>query len=179
MFACSIFLDARSAGTGLPRRLAALQRLQQGRDSRIELLLVDDTADPRLPRLANRFGVRLLPCEDEPLGGRLNAAVARSQGTVLIFPAPALPIPTDWLAVVVDEFEHRTWDVMVLPSRPHGTATRLWQWLRRAPPADTLCVVREWFDRIGGFDPSLDTKALPELLERLRACQARVHSRFS
>ncbi|MDI5984602.1 hypothetical protein QLQ85_07355 [Halomonas sp. M4R5S39] len=177
MFACSIFLDARSAGTGLPRHLAALQKLLKGRDGRIELLLVDDTGDPRLPGLASRFGARLLPYKGEPLGDRLNAAVAHSQGTVLVFLAPALPLPADWLDVVAEGREHHRWDVLVLPARPRGPATRLWQWLGRTPPADTLCVAREWFDRIGGFDPSLDAKALPELLERLHACQARVQYR--
>ncbi|PMR69119.1 glycosyltransferase [Halomonas heilongjiangensis] len=177
MFACSIFLDARATGTVLPRRLAALHKLLKGRDGRIELLLVDDTGDPRLPGLASRFGARLLPREDGPLGDRLNAAVARSQGAVLVFLASALPLPADWLDAVAEGLEHHRWDVLVLPARPRGPAPRLWRWLSRSSPADTLCVAREWFDRIGGFDPSLDAKALPELLERLHACQARVQYR--
>lgn len=178
MFACSIFLDARSTGTVLPRRLVALRRLLQDRNGHVELLLVDDTGDPRLPGLAHRVGARQLPCASEPLGGRLNAAVARSQGLVLVFPGATLPKPTEWLPEAIAAIEHHSWDAIVLPARPRSLATRLWHWLCRTSPADTLCVAREWFDRIGGFDPSLGLSALPELLERLRACQARVHTRF-
>jgi len=33
---------------------------------------------------------------------------------------------------------------------------------------------RSWFERIGGCDPALDADALSDLIERLRACQARI-----
>ncbi|MFY0991227.1 hypothetical protein [Halomonas sp. C05BenzN] len=177
MFTCSIFLDARSTGAGLPRRLAVLREQLQRRDIRSELLLVDDTGDTRLPGLARRFDARLFPCSGEPLGSRLNAAVANSQGKLLVFPAPSHPLPGDWLACVAKPPEHRGWDALVLPSRPRHPLLRLWQRLSRSPPADGLCVAREWFDRIGGFDPALGAAALPELLERLHACQARVQAR--
>ncbi|MGM0782825.1 MAG: glycosyltransferase family A protein [Pseudomonadota bacterium] len=170
----SLILDVRMMGHRLPRQLHALQRLARNRAEPFELLVADDSGDARLPRLTERYGARLLPCEGTPLGDRLNAAVAHSQGDILIFPAADARLTLDWLAQVSERIERQQDDAAVFTARPLGRLARLHRRLRGQLPAETLCIARTWFERIGGFDPALDQEALPNLLERLRACQARI-----
>lgn len=174
MIVCSILLDARDSGAGLPRRLASLRPLRQRRDLRLEVLLADDTGDARLKRLAHRHDVCLIATEGTPLGDRLNTAVAHSRGGALLFPAARPAIPPDWLVDTLTDIERHARDAVVLTTGRPTRLTLLWQRLRRPPLADTLCVSRAWFERIGGCDPSLDTTALTDLIDRLHACQARV-----
>ncbi|MEQ6890158.1 glycosyltransferase family A protein [Halomonas sp. CS7] len=174
MIVCSILLDARASGAGLPRRLAALRPLRQRRDLRLEVLLSDDTGDSRLLRLASRHDVRRVATEGTPLGDRLNTAVAHSQGQVLLFPASGRPISPGWLVDTLADIEHHRRDAVVLTTAHPSRLTLLWQRLRHQTLTDTLCVSRAWFERIGGCDPSLDYGALSDLITRLHACQARV-----
>ena len=176
MIVCSIFLDARSSGPGLPRRLAALRHLTQRHDLRLEVMLADDTDDSRLLTLASRHGARLVTTEGTPLGDRLNTAVAHSQGEALLFPAPGRPIPAGWLVDTLADIERHARDAVVLKTSRNSRLAHLWHRLRHQALADSLCVSRAWFERIGGCDPSLDTEALPDLIARLHACQARVAS---
>lgn len=174
MSASSIIVDARSFGAQLPRHFSALQRATQDGEGKHELLVVDDTRERRLARLASRFDVTLVPCRRCPLGERLNVAVAASQGELLFFPGPVLRGLHPWLDNQVSSLGRQEWDVAVLRARGQGVLLRLLSRLHRASPADTFCVTRGWFDRIGGFDPVLEHQALPELIERLRLCQARI-----
>lgn len=173
----SLILDVRTAGSRLPRQLHALQRLMRAMAGHIELLVADDTGDTRLPRLTQRYGVRLCPCEGTPLGDRFNAAVARSQGDVLVFPMSGSRLSHHWLQLAAERITRQQWDAVVLTLHPVGRLaplTRLRRRLHSQPSSDVLCVSRLWFERIGGFDPALDLDALPNLLNRLQACQARI-----
>ncbi|MDI5891084.1 glycosyltransferase family A protein [Halomonas rhizosphaerae] len=174
MIVCSILLDARSAGAGLPRRLAALKPLRQRHDLRMEVVLADDTDDPRLLRLASGHDARIVTTEGTPLGDRLNTAVAHSQGQALLFLPRGRAIPAGWLVKALVDIEKHSRDAVVLTTSSPSRLRQLWQRLRHQTPADTLCVSRAWFERIGGCDPALDAEALPDLIERLHACQARI-----
>ncbi len=174
MYASSILFDARSSGAQLPRHLSALKRDARYREGKRELLLVDDTGDQRLPGLASRFGVTLVPCRRCPLGERLNVAVAASQGELLLFPGGVLRGFHPWLDNQLSDVGQQEWDAALLQVRRKSVLLRLLNWLYRSSPTDTFCVTRSWFERIGGFDPELEHEALPELIERLRACQARI-----
>lgn len=171
----SVILDARTAGAQLPRSLVTLEQAAGQWLGGYELLLVDDTGDRRLPDLARRHQAILLSCSAPNLGYRLNAAVDASHGDVLLFPGLGARRAVDWLGHRVAEGEMgRQWDAAVLPLNHQGRMMRWWSGLHRTSPRDTFWVAREWFERIGGFDPQLGSDALPDLLERLRACQARV-----
>ncbi|PMR77111.1 hypothetical protein [Billgrantia endophytica] len=169
----SVLLDARSSGAQLPRQLSSLHKASQSWKG-YELLIVDDTLDGRLPALASRYGVRLLPCAPAPLGNRMNTAVGASQGDLLLFPGLVARRSYHWLDDMISDVKHGAWDVAILPARRQSVLFRLWGLLLRVSPTDTFCVTRDWFERIGGFDPGLEAEAVPELLERLHACQARV-----
>ncbi|WP_139195469.1 hypothetical protein [Halomonas daqiaonensis] len=101
-------------------------------------------------------------------------AAAHSQGQALLFPAQGRAIPAGWLKKSLTDIEQHSWDAVVLATASTSRLIQLWQRLRHQTPADTLCVSRTWFERIGGCDPALDTEAVPDLIERLRACHARI-----
>ncbi|MGR2740610.1 hypothetical protein ACUY1T_19360 [Billgrantia sp. Q4P2] len=170
----SVIFDARAAGAKLPRNLVIFEQAARRWQGGYELLLVDDTGDRRLPALAQRHQATLLSCSSSTLGSRLNAAVRASRGEVLLFPGLGDRRVADWLSQrLIDVELDSHWDAAVLPVRRHSWIR--WWWLLQGPsPCDTFLVARPWFERIGGFDPQLGSDALPDLLERLRACQARV-----
>lgn len=174
MSASSILFDARSFGALLPRHLGALQRVTHWGSGKHELLVVDDTGDRRLPGLASRFGVTLVHTHRCPLGERLNIGVAASRGELLLFPGQVLGGFHRWLDGQFGNLRAKEWDAVVLQARQQSLLLRILSRLHRASPTDTFCVTRDWFERIGGFDPLLEHDALPELIERLQACQARV-----
>ncbi|QTP57538.1 hypothetical protein HNO53_01625 [Billgrantia antri] len=174
MTLASVIFDARAAGAKLPRSLVLFEQAARHWQGGYELLLVDDTGDRRLPDLAQRYQAILISCGSATLGSRFNAAVAASRGNVLLFPGLGDRRAANWLSHRLIDLELANgWDAAVLPVQRHSWL-RWWWLLQRPSPLDTFWVAREWFERIGGFDPQLGSDALPDLLERLRACQARV-----
>ncbi len=175
MLLSSVLLDARTAGAQLPRHLAMLQRASKQWYGSHELLVVDDTGDARLPALTRRHEAMLIHCSGVSLGSRLNVAVAVSRGDVLLFPGLGPRRAVDWLSHRLRTADEAgAWDAAVLRTPRQGRLRHWWHRLQRTSPQDTFWVARDWFERIGGLDPKLDAEALPELLHRLRACQARV-----
>lgn len=169
-----IMLDARVSGSHLPRQLAALESLTRQRDTTFGMLLIDDTADPRMASLAARHGAQHLVLAPAPLGSRLNIAASHCQCDVLVFPAARQQPDPIGIDKAANRIASNLQDALSLTTSPGGTLTR---WLPRRVRGDfhdTLCVSREWFERIGGCDPELEHTAITELLERLRACGARV-----
>ncbi|MFO7647742.1 hypothetical protein [Halomonas campaniensis] len=175
-FTGCILIDARTSGARLPRQLAALAGGDDDTRPRFNLVVADDTGDPRLPAIARRYGALRVPCPAGPLGARLNAAVLHCSGVVVLIPVAKRTPPRHILIGLASGIIAQTHDAVLLPAGSSGRLAGLLARLRRSPSCDALCLSREWFERIGGFDPELEASALPELVERLRACGARVAS---
>lgn len=176
-FTACILIDARSTGATLPRQLAVVAPLTQAAgDITFTLWILDDTGDERLPHIAQRCGARLVPTAPQPLGRRLNEAVASSNVDILVFPGIGNASSAESLARLAAEVAAGRLDAATLPNRHSGWLTQLLARLRRLPSGDGLCLSRSWFERIGGCDPELDDRALGELLERLHACGVRITS---
>lgn len=173
-FTGCILIDARSTGPRLPRQLAVVAPLVRADATPFSLRIIDDTGDPRLPRIAYRFGARLVSVPPAPLGQRLNDAIALSSGEVLIFPGIGIITSAEALSRLAAEVAADECDAALLPTLHLGPLQRLLARVRRLPHSEGLCLSRSWFERIGGCDPGHDEGALNELLERLRACGARV-----
>lgn len=169
-----ILIDARSAGPRLPRQLAVVAPL--ARADAFSLRVIDDTGDPRLPPIVERYGARLLNVSPAPLGHRLNDAITRISGEVLIFPGIGNTTSAEALSRLAIEIATGTFDVALLNPLQRSSWQRLLERVRRRPRprSEGMCLSRGWFERIGGCDPALDAGALGELLERLCACGARV-----
>lgn len=174
MFLSSTLLDARMVGAQLPRHLGALWRASRRWPGEHEILVVDDTGDPQLQVMVERYGIRLLRCNRRRLGERLNLAARESQGEVLLFPGRVSRRAMGKLGVMLGEACRDGWDTVVLPGHGLGVLARWWWRLHRPSESDAICVKRDWFERIGGCDEQCDRQALVELVERLRACRARV-----
>ncbi|MFN2331831.1 MAG: hypothetical protein ABR580_08245 [Halomonas sp.] len=173
-FTGCILIDARSAGSHLPRQLAIVAPLARADAALFSLRIVDDTGDPRLPRIAQRYLARLISVSPAPLGQRLNDAIARCNGEVLIFPGIGNATSAEVLVQLANEVAEGGFDAALLPTLHRGPLQRLLARIRRLPQSEGLCLSHSWFERVGGCDPRHDDSALDELLERLRACGARV-----
>lgn len=173
-FTGCILIDARGAGSRLPRQLAIVAPLARAKAASFSMRIIDDTGDPRLPRIAHRCGARLISVSPAPLGQRLNEAIARSNGEVLVFPGIGNATGAEALLALAHEVAAGECDAALLPDLHRGPLQRLLARIRRLPRGEGLCLSRSWFERIGGCDPVHEDGALDELLERLRSCGARV-----
>jgi len=171
-FTGCILIDARSAGSHLPRQLAIVAPLAQDESAPFSLQIIDDTGDPRLPRISQRYGARLICVSPAPLGQRLNDAITRCNGEVLVFPSLGNATSAEALVALANEVAAGEFDAALLPDLHRGPLKRLLARIRRRPQSEGLCLSRSWFERIGGCDPGHDEGALDELVERLRACDA-------
>ncbi|WP_192035572.1 hypothetical protein [Halomonas sp. YLGW01] len=174
MNAYSIIVDSTLLGAHLPRCLATLSEAARRHPSRVDILVIGPTDEARLTALSRRFGGRFTACDQDTIGARGNAAARTNSATILVFLSPHGRLRSDWLDRVNQLLDHQAWDAVIF--QPHSPALltnlrRLWHVSR---PPGTLCVARQWFERIGGFDPALDSTAHEDLVERLRACHARI-----
>ncbi|APX94661.1 hypothetical protein BWR19_18000 [Halomonas sp. 1513] len=174
MDAYCIIIDSRLMASRLPRCLATLNHAVARYPDRIDIRVVCDADNGSLKTLTRRIGARCETIRLGSFGARSNEMVRRAPGSTLIFPTPCARLVADWLDKADHLLTHHQWDAVLLTPRRRPLSQglrRLWQ---REPETGTLCVRRDWFERIGGFDPSLDEDAHSDLLARLRACQARV-----
>ncbi|EPC00289.1 hypothetical protein L861_07270 [Litchfieldella anticariensis FP35 = DSM 16096] len=174
MNAYCIIVDSRLMASRLPRCLATLKSAIQRFPGRVEIRVVSEDANPRLARLSRRFDARFEAIPQPSVGARGNEAAHRSPAEALVFPAPRGKLIDTWLTRADALLSGQQWDAVLFLSHdttlPRGLV-RLW---RTTISPGTLCVHRDWFERIGGFDPALDETAYQDLVTRLRACQARV-----
>lgn len=167
----TLLIDARSAGARLPRELALVASLAV--DQSFELVVVDDTQDPRVTGIARRHGARHLRLPGAPLGQRLATAISKTSGSVLVFPVLGSLSSTRSLLQLAQRVSVGEVDAVILPGSTPGLFARL---LGRRKPATTagICLARHWYERLGGCDPDLDREALTDLVARLRLCGARL-----
>ncbi|MDR5902648.1 MULTISPECIES: glycosyltransferase family A protein [Halomonas] len=167
----TLLIDARNAGARLPRELSLVTPLIVDRD--IELIVIDDTQDVRVTRIARRYKARHVRLCVLPLGERLNTTIAGTRGSVLVFPLLGCIGSTRTLLQLVRRIGAGEVDAVTLSGSPPGLLARL---LKRHKPAPVvgICMSRQWYERLGGCDPQLDHDALDDLVERLRHCGARL-----
>lgn len=169
-----IIIDTRLMARHLPRCLAALQPAIERFPDRLEVRLVSKDANPALESLARRTGAQFAVIHMPSTGARNNEMARRTPATVLLFPISYMRLGPAWLDDIESLLDQRQWDAVLLTPHKQSPALslkRLWQ---RNQERGTFCVRRDWFERIGGFDPTLDEGAHSDLVVRLRACQARV-----
>lgn len=171
LHSATLFIDARSAGARLPRELSLVAPLAIDRD--LELIVIDDTQDTRIIRIASRYKARHVRLCGLPLGKRLNTAIADTSSSVLVFPLLGCIASTRTLLQLIQRIAAGEVDAVTLLDRAPGLLARL---LRPHKPAPIvgICMARHWYERLGGCDPQLDRDALNDLVERLRHCGARL-----
>lgn len=174
MRAYSIIVDSRLMGARLPRCLATLHEAVRRYPAKVDIQVIGTAENARLATLSRRFGGRFIVCDYPTFGARSNAIARLTSADILVFLSPHGRLRSNWLAEVDKLLEHQQWDVMTFqpdPSPLLASLRRLWH---VATPPGTLCIARQWFERIGGFDTGLDDTAHEDLVERLRACHAHI-----
>lgn len=186
----SVIVPARDAATTLPDCLLALRAQSYPRD-RYEVIVVDDGSVDPTPRLASRYGARVLTIPPSGPAAARNRGVEEARGNLLLFTdADCAPDP-DWIRALVAPFEDR---------RVAGTKgvyrTEQRSWTARFVQAeyesryrimardefidfiDTYSAAyrREDFEAAGGFDESFTVPSVEdqELSFRLQQAGARL-----
>ena len=179
----SVIVPARDARATLPAALDALAA--QNLDEPFEVVLVDDGSTDGTAEIAARHPIvtRVVPGGGRGPGAARNAGVSASEGVVIAFTDADCEPDPGWLRAGLRALESA--DLVqgrVEPTGPAGPFDRTVRVGQLTTLFETanLLVSREWFERVGGFEPWLSPKRTKELGEdvwlgwRLRRAGARV-----
>src|SRR5262245_55400306 len=181
----SFIIPVRDDAFSLARCLSSIRKNGYPRD-RLEFIVADNGSTDRSAEVARTHGARVLPLPGMRVPGLRNRAAAAARGDVLAFVDADHEISPDWIASAVDLLrDQRVAAVGALCSAPPGGTRiqRLYGLMRGRTSGrrDTswlgsgnLAVRRTAFEKLGGFDESLDTCEDVELCQRLRAVGWRI-----
>lgn len=169
-----VFIDSRRSYARLGRCLKTVSHAASHIHGSITLVLIVDRVRARLTQLAEDYGAHLLELPSGSRGQRYNTSASAVVADALFFIDPLTELPEDWLSHAEQMLFEQHKDVVALTA--NGCLAPAWFDLFQMPRRHTLAlgVRRMWFERVGGFDPNLDTGAERDLLARLTACHARV-----
>jgi hypothetical protein len=168
-----VIIDTRRGYSRLGRCLQALSAATSRLGGPpVEIVLIADRVRSRLVSLAEQYGARISKLPAAPRGQRYNTIAHALQADVLVFIDATAEPPPEWFAHAEEALREGQWNAVTL-----ATDRRL-AWLERLYRANrrimALAIRRNWFERVGGFDPDLDSDAERDLVDRLSACHARV-----
>jgi glycosyltransferase involved in cell wall biosynthesis len=160
----------------------------------VEVVVADNGSTDESPAVARRAGATVIVLPDIRLGELRNRAVQAARGDVLAFVDADHEIGPDWVPAAIDVLADNRVAAVGAPCRPPSPATwvqRLYDRLRRHPGAQeevswlgsgNMAVRRSAFERVGGFDTTLETCEDVDLCRKLRAhgfrlvADARLHN---
>ena len=136
-----------------------------------EILVVDnassDDTAARLSGMAERYGVRVVPCREPGAARARNAGAAAATGSVLVFVDADTRVPPESLRRIRDLVDRGGFGAGIFRLAPQAAGIRAWCWwafwnnVRRLPlarakamPAFMFCT-RGVFERYGPFDESV------------------------
>jgi GT2 family glycosyltransferase len=173
-----------------------LRSIAAGRASSapIEVVVADNGSTDDSAAVARAAGATVVPLAAARLGELRNRAVQTARGTVLAFVDADHEIGPDWVSSAISVLADSGVAAVGAPCRPPSPATwvqRLYDGLRRHPGAQedvawlgsgNMAVRRSAFERVGGFDTTLETCEDVDLCRKLRAqgwrlvADARLHN---
>ncbi len=174
MNAYSVIIDFRRGYNRVERCLLSLEKLAQRIDGYVSCWLVLDRPRLSLGKLAERYGARTLTLPGLARGARLNAAANSSNGDILVFIESHSELSDQWLLDVDQALRMQAWDALAVTIEQWPISAWLQLIGRGRLQIQIFAVRRVWFERLGGFDPDLESQAERDLLGRLQACHARV-----
>lgn len=170
-------IDTIITGALLPRHLNSIRK-SYADDYLLPILVTSNRNDARLASIERRYKARCLVMHASlPLGARLNKAVLASQAEWLIIALQNQPLPADLWSAVYSQLDNSTLDALIIgiapPTFPERILQRLLASALLLPPY--IAVRRVWFERLGGFDPELESNsAIKDFVQRLHACPTRL-----
>jgi glycosyltransferase involved in cell wall biosynthesis len=183
----SFIVPVRDDAVRLQRCLTSITRNQVPSD-RLELLVVDNGSRDGSVRVAREAGARVLSCPGVRVSELRNRGAAASSGEILAFIDADHEIGPGWSAQAIRDLEEpgigavgapylapptgtwvqRSFDAM----RQRGAGRAEVEWL----PSGNLAVWRHDFERLHGFDTSLETCEDFDFCRRLRETGRRILS---
>lgn len=185
----SIVVPTLNEAAHLARTLGAARRAAEHCGLEYELIVPDNGSSDGSQALARQLGARVLDCPGVSIAALRNRGAAAASGDWLAFLDADMEVPADWLALWREVRASDRADVLGLVHRPPPQAP--WYaraWLQRVAaerhqpalldwlPTANLCLERQWFERVGGFDESLRTCEDKDLCLRLGRAGARLLS---
>ncbi|MGO1395990.1 MAG: hypothetical protein ACTHZY_03400 [Halomonas sp.] len=169
-------VDAMVTGTMLPRHLRSIRESGVA-DHLLPILVTGSQAHAHFSSIEQRYHTHCLITPKLPLGARLNKAALASQAEWLIIALQKQPLPASFWGSLYLQLDTYTLDALIIglaqPSFSERILRRLLASALLLPPY--IAVQRAWLERLGGFDPELDSEsAIDDFLQRLHACPTRL-----
>jgi glycosyltransferase involved in cell wall biosynthesis len=181
----SFIIPVRNDAVRLRRCLTTI-RANTPANAAIEIVVADNGSTDETPEVARAFGARVLTLPSLSVAALRNRAAAEAQGQVLAFVDADHEIDPHWVASAIDSLSAS--DVAAVGALCFAPADGTWvqrmydalrgrtqgqsdvEWLG----SGNMAVRRELFDKVGGFDVSLETCEDVDLCQRLRQAGLRV-----
>ncbi|MDE3739161.1 glycosyltransferase [Pseudomonas resinovorans] len=189
MTCVSIIVPVLNEVGHLARTLGAARRAAEHGGFTYELIVPDNGSSDGSQALALQLGARVLDCPDLCIGAMRNRGAAVASGDWLAFLDADMEVPREWLTLWQQVRANDRAEVLGLVHEPPPQAP--WYaraWLHRVAaerhreqlqdwlPTANLCLERQLFERIGGFDERLRTCEDKDLSLRLSRAGARLLS---
>jgi hypothetical protein len=181
----SFIVPVRDDAARLKRCLASLRASAYPAD-RLEIVVADNGSRDDSAGVARAAGADVISAPDRGVAALRNRAAAHARGQILAFVDADHEIAAGWVPSAVEvladphvaatgttahppldgTWVQRRYDAL----RDHRIVAYETEWLG----AGNMAIKREAFDRVGGFDESLDSCEDVALSQRLRACGYRL-----
>ncbi|MDR5897382.1 hypothetical protein QC823_00015 [Halomonas vilamensis] len=167
-------IDALVTGAQLPRHLANI-RSPYNELANAPIVITAQQPDPRLARLQYHYQAQCLMMPALTLGARFNGTVAKLKAEWLIIALQKKPLPPGAWAGLTSKLDAHVVDAILIKGSTSALPIRLLQRLLTSTQAlpPYLVIHRSWLERLGGFDPELDSDAISDFFHRLNACPTR------
>lgn len=180
----SFVIPARNEERFLPGCLAAI-RAAAAAVAPYEIVVVDHGSTDRTARIAEEMGARLLVKAEGSIGAARNHGARGSRGEVIVFLDADVQLTESWAREAPRVIARLSQDPMTVSGswvgvgRSPGWIERNWfQPLERKPHRHVnsahMIISRRLFDRLGGFDESLETGEDYDISRRAAALGARI-----
>ena len=183
----SFIVPVRNDAARLDLCLRSIRRNGQARDQ-IEIIVVDNGSVDESAAVARRHGARVLVVGQGSVARLRNEGARQASGEMLAFVDADNEIADGWVEAAVDCLQMPEVGAAgaLYEAPPDGTwVQRAYGYLRGTPRdrreviwlgSGNLAVIRAAFERLGGFDTSLDTCEDVDFCHRLRTHGLRVIS---
>lgn len=173
----------------LERTLGAARRAAEHGGFDYELIVPDNGSSDGSQALARQLGARVLDCPGVSIAALRNRGAAVATGDWLAFLDADMEVPLEWLSLWQEVRTNDRADVLGLAHEPPPQApwyARAWLYRVAAErhraqlqdwlPTANLCLERQLFERVGGFDERLRTCEDKDISLRLGRAGARLLS---
>lgn len=188
----SVIIPTYNEEVYLPQCLSSLQRVNYP-PNRLEIIVVDNGSTDKTPDIARMFRTNLvLYSEGTTISAVRNYGANHAQGSILAFLDADCIVTENWLSNAVTLLTEETGGIGVVGSRPVSPDEGA-TWVQKARAAVLLknknmitcwlsssnfILKKELFDRVGGFDESLETCEDADLSFRLNKITTILYSPY-